>query len=126
MKPTTLSVNRETTVTVHNGWTMLVLVLALILADIGLLVWSIAEGVRTVEHPLVLPFLVSLLTLPVWIILLVGFFTGHVRRGIAGTMPGVDLLDGDPETLVGLRRAVVRGKPEHGAKRGAEGEVRSR
>ena len=75
MKPTTLSVNRETTVTVHNGWTMLVLVLAFIALDIGLLVWSIAAGVRDVGHPHGLPITVALLAIPVWIILLTGFFT---------------------------------------------------
>jgi regulator of protease activity HflC (stomatin/prohibitin superfamily) len=75
MKPTTLSVNREATVTVHNGWTMLVLVLAFIVVDIGLFVWSLAAGVRDVGHPFVLPFVLSLLAIPVWIILLTGFFT---------------------------------------------------
>jgi hypothetical protein len=75
MKPTTLSVNRETTVTVHNGWTMLVLVLAFIVVDIGLFVWSLAAGIPATGHPYVLPFVVSLLAIPVWIILLTGFFT---------------------------------------------------
>ena len=75
MKPTTLSVNRETTVTVHNGWTMLVLVLAFIVVDIGLFVWSLAAGIPATGHPYVLPFVVSLLAIPVWITLLVGFFT---------------------------------------------------
>jgi regulator of protease activity HflC (stomatin/prohibitin superfamily) len=75
MKPTTLSVNRESTVTVHNGWTMLVLVLAFIVVDIGLFIWSIAAGVRDVGHPHGLPFAVALLAIPVWIILLTGFFT---------------------------------------------------
>jgi len=75
MKPTTLSVNRETTVTVHNGWTMLVLVLAFIALDIGLFVWSLAAGIPATGHPHVLPFVVSLLAIPVWIILLTGFFT---------------------------------------------------
>ena len=75
MKPTTLSVNRETTVTVHNGWTMLVLVLAFLVVDIGLFVWSLAAGVPALGHPYVLPLVVSLLAIPVWIILLTGFFT---------------------------------------------------
>ena len=75
MQPSTLNVNREETVKVRNGWTMLVLVLAFILADIGLFVWSIAAGVRTVDHPLVLPLVVALLAIPAWIIALFGFFT---------------------------------------------------
>jgi len=75
MKPTTLSVNRETTVTVHNGWTMLVLVLAFIVVDIGLFVWSLAAGIPATGNPYVVPFVFSLLAIPVWIILLTGFFT---------------------------------------------------
>jgi len=75
MQASTLNVNREKTVSVRNGWTMLVLVLGLILADIGLFIWSIAAGVRELGHPFVLPFVLSLLAVPVWIILLVGFFT---------------------------------------------------
>lgn len=75
MKPTTLSVNRETTVTVHNGWTMLVLVLAFIVVDIGLFVWSLAAGIPATGNPYVLPFVLSILAIPVWIILLTGFFT---------------------------------------------------
>ena len=75
MKPTTLNVNREVTVKVWNGWPMLALVLAFIALDIALFVWSLAAGVRDVGHPFVLPFVVSLLAIPVWIILLTGFFT---------------------------------------------------
>lgn len=75
MKPTTLSVNRETTATVHNGWTMLVLVLAFIVVDIALFVWSLAAGIPATGGPYVVPFVVSLLAIPVWIILLTGFFT---------------------------------------------------
>jgi regulator of protease activity HflC (stomatin/prohibitin superfamily) len=75
MSSSPMSVNREKAVTVRNGWTALVLVLAFILADIALFVWSIADGVQAVGHPHVLPFVASLLAIPVWIILLTGFFT---------------------------------------------------
>lgn len=75
MKPTTLSVNREVPATVHNGWTMLVLAFLLLFSDIGLFIWSIAAGVPATGHPYVLPFVVSLLGLPAWIIFVTGFFT---------------------------------------------------
>jgi regulator of protease activity HflC (stomatin/prohibitin superfamily) len=75
MKPNTISVNRELPVKVKDGSTMLVLVLAFILADIGLFVWSLVAGVNSVGHPYGVPFVASLLAIPVWIILLVGFFT---------------------------------------------------
>ncbi|MBK9966568.1 MAG: SPFH domain-containing protein [Holophagales bacterium] len=54
---------------------MLVLVLAFIVVDIGLFVWSLAAGIPATGHPYVLPFVLSLLAIPVWITLLVGFFT---------------------------------------------------
>ncbi len=75
MKPNTLNVNREAPATVHNGWPMLVLALLLLAADIGLFVWSIAAGVQAKGDPYVLPFVVSLLGLPAWIVFITGFFT---------------------------------------------------
>jgi regulator of protease activity HflC (stomatin/prohibitin superfamily) len=75
MQPSTLSVNHEKTVGVRDGWTMLVLVLAFLLADIGLFVWSLAAGIPATGHPYGLPFAVSLLAIPVWITLFAGFFT---------------------------------------------------
>ncbi|MBK9089711.1 MAG: SPFH domain-containing protein [Holophagales bacterium] len=54
---------------------MLVLVLAFLVVDIGLFVWSLAAGIPATGHPYVLPFVLSLLAIPVWIILLTGFFT---------------------------------------------------
>ena len=75
MKPNTLNVNREAPATVHNGWPMLVFALLLLAADIGLFVWSIAAGVQAKGDPYVLPFVVSLLGLPAWIVFVTGFFT---------------------------------------------------
>jgi regulator of protease activity HflC (stomatin/prohibitin superfamily) len=75
MKPTTLSVNREVPATVHNGWTMLVLAFLLLFADIGLFIWSLAAGIPALGHPYVLPFVVSLLGFPAWIVFVTGFFT---------------------------------------------------
>ena len=75
MKPTTLSVNREVPAMVHNGWTMLVLAFLLLLADVALFVWSLAAGIPATGHPYVLPFVVSLLGFPAWIVFVTGFFT---------------------------------------------------
>jgi regulator of protease activity HflC (stomatin/prohibitin superfamily) len=75
MKPNTLSVNREVPATVHNGWPMLVFSLLLLAADVGLFVWSIAAGVQAKGDPYVLPFVLSLLGLPAWIVFVTGFFT---------------------------------------------------
>jgi len=75
MKPNTLNVNREVPATVHNGWTMLVFALFLLAADVALFIWSIAAGVKAQGNPYVLPFVVSLLGLPVWIVFVTGFFT---------------------------------------------------
>ena len=75
MKPNTLNVNRERPATVHNGWTMLVFALLLLAADVALFVWSIAAGVQAKGDPYVLPFVVSMLGLPAWIVFVVGFFT---------------------------------------------------
>ena len=75
MKPETVSVNTERPATVQNGWVMLALMIAFIVGDLALLTYAIAAGARTVDHPLVAPFVVALLLVPVWIILLNGFFT---------------------------------------------------
>jgi regulator of protease activity HflC (stomatin/prohibitin superfamily) len=75
MKPNTLSVNRETPAAVHNGWTMLVFAFLFLFADIGLFVWSLAAGIPATGHPYVLPFVVSLLGFPAWIVFVTGFFT---------------------------------------------------
>lgn len=75
MKPITLSVNREKPATVHNGWTMLALALLFLAADIALFVWSLAAGLPATGHPFVVPFVVSLLGFPAWIVFINGFFT---------------------------------------------------
>ncbi|HPA53110.1 MAG TPA: SPFH domain-containing protein [Thermoanaerobaculia bacterium] len=75
MKPNTLNVNREKPATVHNGWTMLVFALLLLAADVALFIWSIVAGVQAKGDPYVLPFVVSLLGLPAWIVFVTGFFT---------------------------------------------------
>jgi len=74
MKPNVSLTNVERAVTVANGWTMLVLLLALIVADVGLFIYALAAGIQATGEPLVLPLVVSLLLLPVLIILMTGFF----------------------------------------------------
>ena len=70
-----VAANRERAVRVFNGWVMLPVLLGLLLADIALLIYSIAAGANTVGHPIVGLFVLALLLLPVSIILLTGFFT---------------------------------------------------
>lgn len=65
----------EQVVRVQNGWIMLVLLIAAVLADIGLLVFSIKDGVETTGEPHVSLLLLSIFALPVLIILMTGLFT---------------------------------------------------
>jgi len=65
----------EQVVRVQNGWAMLVLLIAAVLADIGLLVFSIKDGVETTGQPHLGLLLLSALALPVFIIVMTGFFT---------------------------------------------------
>ena len=75
MSTGTVTVNREQTTRVQNGWIALAAVLGLAVADVALLVHAIAQGVRTGGPPAVGELVVALLLIPVWIILMVGFFT---------------------------------------------------
>lgn len=67
--------NRERTVRVQNGWIMLVLLIGLLIGDILLFYYSIAEGVRTQGEPLVGLLLGCIFSFVVLIILMAGFFT---------------------------------------------------
>lgn len=69
------SANRERTVNVLNGWGMLPLVVLLIPGSVALLIYSIAAGVREVDHPYWGLMALGILCIPTWIILLNGFFT---------------------------------------------------
>ena len=73
MTPREALSNRERIVTVANGWVMLPLLLALVLGDIGLFIYSIAAG--KADEPLVLPLVLSLLLLPALIVTMTGLFT---------------------------------------------------
>lgn len=65
--------NAEQIVTVHNGWAALVVLLALLLADIALFVYCAAAGSQGDAHPLLT--VLSVLMIPVLIVLLTGLFT---------------------------------------------------
>ena len=69
------SANRERAVQVQNGWLVLPFVVALIPGSIGLLIYSIAAGVRDQNHPYWGWMVLAILCIPTWIILLNGFFT---------------------------------------------------
>jgi regulator of protease activity HflC (stomatin/prohibitin superfamily) len=65
----------EQVIRVQNGWAMLVLMIAAVMADIGLMVFSIKDGVETTGQPHLALFLPSILALPLFILLMTGFFT---------------------------------------------------
>jgi len=65
----------EQVVRVQNGWVMLVFLIAAVLADVGLLVFAIKDGVETTGEPHLGLFLLSALALPLLIIVMTGFFT---------------------------------------------------
>ena len=67
--------NREQKVQVQDGWAMLVILIGLIICDIALFVYSIAEGTRTQQKPFLWLLLFSIAAMITLIILLTGFFT---------------------------------------------------
>lgn len=69
------SSNRERAVGVMNGWAVLPFVLLLIPGSFALLIYSIAAGVKQLDHPYWGWMIVAILCIPTWIILLNGFFT---------------------------------------------------
>jgi regulator of protease activity HflC (stomatin/prohibitin superfamily) len=73
MTPQEASSNRERVVTVANGWVMLPVLLALLLGDFGMFIYSIAGG--RLEQPLILSLVLSLLLFPVILYLMTGLFT---------------------------------------------------
>jgi regulator of protease activity HflC (stomatin/prohibitin superfamily) len=66
--------NQEVVIRTYNGWVMLPLLVGLLLADIGLLIWSVTTVVHNPD-PNVARVIASSLCLPVWIILLTGLYT---------------------------------------------------
>lgn len=63
------TVSTEKAVRVQNGWTMLPLLVSLLLADVGVVVFAVENGTSTWLT------IISILLLPVCIVLLRGFFT---------------------------------------------------
>jgi regulator of protease activity HflC (stomatin/prohibitin superfamily) len=75
MNTSQASANHEQVIRVQNGWAMLFVLITLLLADIALLVFAIADGVQTIGQPHAGLLLFSILMLPVCVILMTGFFT---------------------------------------------------
>ncbi|MGA2139151.1 MAG: SPFH domain-containing protein [Verrucomicrobiia bacterium] len=69
------STSREQVVTVPNGWVMLPLLLGLLLFDIFLFIYSLNVGENASGHPFVGLIIISIVSFPVYIVLLTGFFT---------------------------------------------------
>jgi regulator of protease activity HflC (stomatin/prohibitin superfamily) len=74
MNTENVTVNRDKAVKLISGWIMLPIVPALIIGAIVLFIFSITEGVKSVNHPIWSWFIASLLLEPLCIILLFGFF----------------------------------------------------
>ncbi len=74
MNPTQAVASREREVHVQNGWMMLVVLIAVLLADGALLAYTIAQAQVTgqPDPALLVP---AILVLPVWGLLMAGFFT---------------------------------------------------
>ena len=69
------SVNQERIARVQSGWFMLPLLIACLISDIALLLYSFSGGVRVNNDPYLPYFLTAVLVVPVLIILMTGFFT---------------------------------------------------
>ncbi|MBL9139661.1 MAG: SPFH domain-containing protein [Verrucomicrobiales bacterium] len=67
--------NRERAVRVLSGWAVLPLHLVFLPVCISLLVYSIASGIRAVDHPYWGAMALALVGLVLWIIAISGFFT---------------------------------------------------
>src|SRR5271167_247369 len=73
MKQATPSVERIARV--QNGWLMLPLLVALLVADIAVLILALGGGAPAMGQSHVVIVVISILLLPVWAISLKGFFT---------------------------------------------------
>jgi len=75
MNTKTPDANHEIEVTVHNGWLMLPLLVALLLGSIALFIYAADAGNRQMGHP-IWPFLfLAIFLFPLSIVLLTGLFT---------------------------------------------------
>jgi len=69
------AVNREYQAKAVNGWVMLPVVILLLLGGVALFITSIVADVRTVDHPLLSPFVAAILMVLTGVLLSPGFFT---------------------------------------------------
>ena len=65
----------EQVVRVQNGWAMLVLLIAALFADAGLMVFAIKDGVETTGQPHGGLLAIAVIALPIIVLLMLGFFT---------------------------------------------------
>jgi regulator of protease activity HflC (stomatin/prohibitin superfamily) len=75
MKASTLSTNRENSVTVQNGWVWLPIVILLKLSSLALFIHSIAVSDHHGGHPAWAQFICGLLGIILAVVLMCGFFT---------------------------------------------------
>jgi regulator of protease activity HflC (stomatin/prohibitin superfamily) len=66
---------QEQVVRVQNGWVMLVLLIAALLADAGLLVYAIKDGVEKTGEPHGGLLAIGAIAFPIVVVLMLGFFT---------------------------------------------------
>ena len=75
MNTTPSTTSHERAVSAPSGWVMLPTLIVLIVGDIALLIFSIKDGVETTGQPHFGLLFLSTLLLPLFILLLTGFFT---------------------------------------------------
>jgi regulator of protease activity HflC (stomatin/prohibitin superfamily) len=75
MNESILSTNRERTVAVQSGWTMLPVVIALLLGGLGMFIYSIATSEQNGGHPNWPLFFLGLLGMILAVVMMPGFFT---------------------------------------------------
>jgi regulator of protease activity HflC (stomatin/prohibitin superfamily) len=67
--------SQERAVSVYNGWVMLVVFIALLLADVALIVLAIAQASATASAPNPTLLVPAVLAIAVWAVFMAGFFT---------------------------------------------------
>jgi regulator of protease activity HflC (stomatin/prohibitin superfamily) len=75
MNTTPSTTSQERAVSALSGWVMLPTLIVLLVGDIALLIFSIKDGVETTGQPHVGLLLLSFLLLPLFVLLLTGFYS---------------------------------------------------
>src|SRR5881394_4373877 len=75
MNDSILNTNREHTVTVKNGWTMLPVIIAILFGSLALFIYSIATSDQNGGHPNWPLFIVGLLGMILAVVMMPGLFT---------------------------------------------------